>query len=56
MDILTLHIIAIGCIIYLSYRYGIYSEQKRLEKFMTEVTLLQDEIAKKKPDPFFTRR
>jgi len=52
MDILIL----CGCIAYLAYRYGIYSEKKRLEKFMTEVTLLQDEIAKKKPDPFFTRR
>ncbi len=55
MDILTLHIIAIGCIVYLAYRYGIYSEKKRLEKFINEMALLQEEL-KKKPDPFFTRR
>ncbi len=55
MDILTLHILAIGCIIYLSYRYGIYSEKKRLEKFINEMAELQEEL-KKKPDPFFTRR
>jgi len=56
MDILTLHIIAIGCIVYLGYRYGIYSEKKRLEKFINEMTLLQEDLKNKKPDPFFTRR
>ena len=51
MDILIL----CGCIAYLSYRFGIYREKKRLEKFINEMALLQEEL-KKKPDPFFTRR
>ena len=51
MDILIL----CGCIAYLGYRFGIYQEKKRLEKFINEMAELQQEL-KKKPDPFFTKR
>ena len=52
MDILILHIIAIGCIMYLSYRYGVYRTEKKLEREMEEFL----KQASKKPDPFFERR
>ena len=52
MDILTLHIIAVGCIIYLSYRYGMYKAHKNLELEMEEFL----KKANEKPRPFFTRR
>jgi len=52
MDILILHIIAVGCIIYLSYRYGVYRTEKELQREMEEFL----RRAAKKPDPFFERR
>ena len=48
MDILTLHIIAVGCIIYLSYRYGMYRAHKNLELEMEEFL----KKANEKPHPF----
>ena len=52
MDILILHIIAIGCIMYLSYRYGVYRTENELQREMEEFL----RRATKKPDPFFERR
>ena len=46
------HLIAIGCIMYLSYRYGKYRTEKKLEQEMEEFL----KQASKKPDPFFERR
>ena len=52
MDIVILHIIAIGCIMYLSYRYGVYRTEKELQREMEEFL----RRATKKHDPFFERR
>ena len=49
---LELHLIAIACIIYLSYRYGVYRTEKELQREMEEFL----RRAAKKPDPFFERR
>ena len=57
MDILTLHLIAVGCIVYLSYRYGVYAANKEFDKYLQDMAEIEKRInARKKPDPFFTRR
>ena len=56
MDILILHIIAVGCIIYLSFRYGRYHRDKELEREMEEFLKKVSKDIQKQPDPFFTRR
>ena len=57
MDILTLHLIAVGCIVYLSYRYGVYSANKIFDQYLQDMAEIEKRMnARKKPDPFFTRR
>ena len=56
MDILTLHILAVGSVIYLSYRYGVYKANKEFDKFLQRMSEVEKELNKKPVDPFFTRR
>jgi hypothetical protein len=55
MSILTLHIIAIFCIIYLSYRYGVYIANKEVKAKIRYLRKIEKKL-KSQPDPFFTRR
>tara|TARA_Y100000004_G_C8888110_1_gene400728 strand:- start:79 stop:249 length:171 start_codon:yes stop_codon:yes gene_type:complete len=56
MDILTLHLIAVGCIVYLSYRYGVYAANKEFDKYLRDMEEIEKRLKQRKPDPFFTRR